>query len=247
MAPSPRQPAGNRSRRCWSFGAGEHSSLGAADNVASSIRVQDGYAVTVFSNANYDGALHTLLSSSADASGWSQVGRGNASSLIVQVPETLAGYSVDGVTPSAAGETRGPAGPTSSTASGCWHVWHRFTSVTHYKKTGFTYGLETRFCTKGGKITKLYGTSITANVGTFFWPFNGVNSWRYDHSFFIPGEAGATSTRLKVQGVVKFCIFNYGCLTSHTHWIVIDLRGDGSAMCSDNWVTRAWACKRASA
>ena len=229
----------NYAGRCWSFDAGIYPTLSSADNIVSSIRVQDGYYATLFADQGYGGAQWTTVTS-ADSAGWVDVGRG-ASSLIVQAPEVLADASTSGASSATASQSFAAAA-----GSGCWRVSDSLSRYSVNRRRAFTYTLATDFCTNGKTITRLENRDIVVDIPPFPFPLNLVNSWRYAQSVYLPGEKGARSTTLKVQGEFSFCLFHYGCPLSYNQWIKIELSGDGSATCTNSSYQLPHNCTRSS-
>ena len=211
---------------CWSYGVGERSTLGDADNRASSIKVAEGYVATLFPQTSFAGTWANTVTA-ANASGWSGVGDNNASSLVVQqeqAPEQLVQSTL--VSPPAESRTSYP--------NRCWNVWDGFSTYSQYGRRAFTYKLSTNFCKVNRKITFVGSREITVDIPPFPFPLNLINQWRYSQSFFQEGEAGVSSTILKVQGVFDLCVFRYGCALAYTEWIKIELYGDGRAICTNS-------------
>jgi hypothetical protein len=224
---------------CWAYGAGQYPNLGLVGDRASSIRVADGYVATLFSGTDYAGNWANTVTA-PDASGWGAVGDNSASSMIVQAeqnePEPLTSYSsVD------------PSEPFRKTyGNGCWRVSDGFSNYSQYGRRALTYKLSTSFCKSSGRVSFVGSREIIVDLPPFPFPLNLINAWRYNESFFLPGESGGSSTILKVQGIFDFCIFKYGCPLSYIKWIKIELYGDGQAICSNSEDQRRRNCARQS-
>jgi hypothetical protein len=127
-----------------------------------------------------------------------------------------------------------PAESRTSYPNRCWNVWDGFSTYSQYGRRAFTYKLSTNFCKVNRKITFVGSREITVDIPPFPFPLNLINQWRYSQSFFQEGEAGVSSTILKVQGVFDLCVFRYGCALAYTEWIKIELYGDGRAICTNS-------------
>jgi hypothetical protein len=172
-------------------------------------------------------------------SGWNGVGNDNASSLVVQqdpAPEQLANFTP--VSPPAESRTSYP--------NGCWRVWDGFSTYSTYNRRAWTHTLATNFCKRNGTIRSVGSREITVDIPPFPWPSNLLTYWKYSQTFWLPGEAGGSSTVLKVQGIFELCVFKYACPYKYDAWIRIELYGDGRAICSNSWDQTQRHCARRS-
>jgi hypothetical protein len=141
----------NLEGRCWGFAAGETGWVGdAANDQASSVWVSEGYVVTLFLHAWFDGPAHSTLTM-FEPWGWVDIGNDNVSSLVVQPSEPVRSYygGEDATAESAAYDL------TSLPASGCGRVG---ASVARRGAGGrqWEYGLVASFCWNGTTVTAVW-------------------------------------------------------------------------------------------
>ena len=261
--PPPPQPSCNASAvvvlyehvnyggRCWSFDVGEHASLGEADDQASSIKVAEGYFATVFSDASFAGGKNTV-ETSPDASSWTSVGHGT-SSLLVFAPETLArGELLTTSEMPEAGPRVGPTDTQTVNASGCWKVWDGFAKYTVSGRHAFSMKLTVNeFCTNGSRITSVFGRQRWEERPRPPFPFSLAFGWEFRESLWDPGDDPTPDSRPRItvltwKGDFVNCVFEKGCLPSHTYhgWIKIELRGNGGAYCSNSFNSTIRNCAK---
>ena len=229
----------NYTGRCRSYDIGEYASLGDADNQASSIRVSDGLFATVFADPTFAGGKNTL-ETSPDASSWTSVGHG-ASSLIVFAPESLGAGELLTASDSV---SAGPQGDHSDRidASGCWRVWDGFAKYAVSGRHAFSMKLTVNgFCTNGSRITQIFGRERWEERPRPPFPFNLAFGWEFRESLWDEGDTPSPENRPRLtvllwKGDFMNCVFEKGCLPSHTYhgWIRMELRGNGAAYCTNS-------------
>jgi len=227
----------NYGGRCWSFGVGEFSSLQTADNVASSIRVADGYAATLFSETGFAGAFDNT-GDAADASGWSGVGDDNTSSLVVQSTATYGEFDQGNYTSHAF-----PAAYSVEKAhTGCKQVADAvdFWSTIRNRREWYVL-LTLKFCWDGHTVTRIYESEADVWTAPVPWPLSYVASWQ---SSFVKQQdaAGSPSALTRVDAAIAFCGFHYGCPRTHHPYVKIVVTAKGRATCYTSFRSSAHAC-----
>ena len=227
--------------RCWSFGVGETAYVGdAATDRASSIKVADGYAATLFTDANYGGGWVNTVTS-GDATGWSGVGNDSVSSLVVQPTAPGSTYDQGGQVPTETYPERFLL-----VSTGCARVGDGLGWKSLVRSREWTLALRVSFCWSGTKITRLWAREVVATTNRLPFPLYYVQAW--ESSFNLQaGEEGYASTVVRVDASFKLCAFRYGCLAPHQPWIRVALSRGGSAICTTSQEPTARNCARWSA
>ena len=225
--------------RCWGFPAGQTDWIGdAANDQASSIWVADGYVATIFLHAWFGGPSHNTHTTS-DPWSWADIGNDNVSSLVVQSaePDWNCYYGNE--------ETQGPTA-WGSVSDACERLLQsrrkRYPTWPPWKAMGVRARHEL-LLERQHRVVDLVARG-RGLVDPIPFPLNLIQGWRYSPVSFQPGEAGYPSAVLRADGKFEFCGFKYGCITSSQPWVRIELRANGSALCSTNYRTSPFACKR---
>jgi hypothetical protein len=222
---------------CWSFGAGEFSSLGSADDLASSIVVADGYAVTLFSDPGFAGATDNT-GDAADASGWAGVGDDNTSSLVVHSTATYGEFDQGDYT----SHTFPAAFAQAKSRAGCKQVADAVDFWSYIRNRREWYVLLTlKFCWDGRNVTRIYESEADVWTAPVPWPLSYVASWQ---SSFVKQQdmAGSPSALARVDASIAFCGFHYGCPRTHHPYVKIVITAKGHATCYTSYRTAAHPC-----
>jgi hypothetical protein len=223
--------------RCWSFGVGQHASIGDANDQVSSIRVAGGYVATLFPHASFVGAAFNTETTDAPW-GWTGIGNDTLSSLVVQALPPNTSYS-NGYDQAEPVNTAFYGSGTTGCARVGDGVLYRNSIRVHWK-----FNLLVSFCWDGAKVTSLYSREVAADLPPLPFPVGLVQSWNYALVDFQQGAPGYASAVLRATGRFEFCGYKIACLNTRYPWVRIELRANGTATCTNSVNGSAHACYR---